>query len=86
MVVKRVRPNPSLCVGASTEVPADDLLGCDCQDVSPEQLKERKSNVPSPDGSDDSDDEEKLRGFVSASQYDPEPVSGLLRRCVGAVC
>lgn len=86
MVVRRVRPYSTLCIEASTETLADDLLGCDCQEVSPEQLRERKSNVPSPEGSDDSDDEETLRGFVSASQYDPEPVSGLLQICFGTIC
>jgi hypothetical protein len=79
MVVRRVRPYSALCVEASTEIHADDLLGCGCQDVSPEQLRERKSNVPSPNDSGDSDEEEQLRGFVSASQYDPEPVSDMLQ-------
>lgn len=55
----------------------DDLLECDCQTKTEEELlAEKIGGVSSPgdnDGSESEDDEKK--GFVNASQYDPAPVS-----------
>lgn len=57
----------------------DDLLQCDCQAKS-KGLSERPENLPSPlkDGEEDDSDDEGIKGFQHACQYDPAPVSHLV--------
>jgi hypothetical protein len=40
--------------------------------LSPEALQEKNQNLP--EKGDHSDDEDKLKGFVNATQYNPAPV------------
>lgn len=57
----------------------DDLLQCACH-IKGKGLSERPENVPSPDkdGNDSDSDDEGIKGFQNASQYDPAPVSFLI--------
>jgi hypothetical protein len=55
---------------------SDDLLGCDCGGKGGMKSKESDEESKTPeDENDDSSDEEAKAGFISASQFDPEPVS-----------
>lgn len=63
-------------VGSRTDKP-DDLLQCDC--IDPKPLKEKDVNTSSSTG--ESDDEDERKGFVSATAYNPGPVS-----CKRACC
>lgn len=54
---------------------ADDLIQCDCQTRDPALLNgESSTREPTPAES-ESDAEEPCAKFVTASQYDPKPVS-----------
>ena len=54
----------------------DDLLQCDCleRDHTIAALQEKDTNAAEADDQSGSEDEDKVKAFVSATQYDPNPV------------
>lgn len=60
----------------SAPLTADDLLGCDCggkgDGVS---AADEEDQTPPVDDEDDNSGDEASAGFISATQFDPEPVS-----------
>jgi hypothetical protein len=54
---------------------SDDLLGCDCNGMKVNQSDTSATASPDKEDNSDSDEDSDKQGFVSASQYDPNPVS-----------
>ncbi|KLT45271.1 hypothetical protein CC85DRAFT_325788 [Cutaneotrichosporon oleaginosum] len=59
-----------------------DLLGCDCGGKGGTQLDsvESAADTPEIENSESSSDDEASAGFISASQFDPEPTAKMLRK------
>ncbi|BEJ00714.1 hypothetical protein CcaverHIS631_0505710 [Cutaneotrichosporon cavernicola] len=62
-----------------------DLLGCDCGGRGGVKLKgSEEPDTPEADDGDSSSEEDAQAGFVSASQFDPEPTAKMVRKATKA--